>query len=64
MEARSPTSPPMPRTPPSGARWLFLGNPGGHSIADFEGLLDEAALYDRALDPAEIAAHVRAAGAR
>ncbi len=42
---------------------LFLGG-RGDGVANFEGKLDEVAFYDRALDAAEIAAHVRAANAR
>ena len=39
---------------------------GGRSdgLANFEGKIDEIALYDRPLDAAEITSHVRAAGAR
>jgi hypothetical protein len=49
--------------PTGGPPWTFLetrdeGGPG------FEGQIDEVALYDRALDDAEIAAHVRAATGR
>ena len=40
---------------------LFLGTQAGDG-RDFEGLIDEVALYDRALDAAEINAHLRAAG--
>ena len=40
---------------------LFLGT-RLKAGRDFEGLIDEVALYDRALDAAEIAAHLRAAG--
>jgi hypothetical protein len=42
---------------------LFLGG-RGDGVANFEGKLDEVAYYDRALDGAEVAAHVRAASAR
>jgi hypothetical protein len=49
--------------PTGGPAWTFLatrdeGGPG------FEGRIDEVALYDRALDDAEIAAHLRAARGR
>jgi len=40
---------------------LFLGGRSDNA-ANFEGKLDEVALYDRALGPDEIAAHFRAAG--
>ncbi len=48
-----------------GTRWdtntIFLGG-RSDNIANFEGKLDEVALYDRALGPDEIAQHFRAAG--
>ncbi|MGP0065513.1 MAG: LamG domain-containing protein, partial [Isosphaeraceae bacterium] len=44
---------------------LFIGGRGdGSGNTRFEGKIDEVALYDRALDADEIAAHVRAANAR
>ncbi len=44
---------------------LFIGGKGdGSANTRFEGKIDEVAFYDRALDAAEIAAHVRAANAR
>jgi hypothetical protein len=42
---------------------LDIGGPGDGD-ADFEGKIDEVAVYDRPLDAAEIAAHVRASGSR
>jgi hypothetical protein len=42
---------------------LFIGG-RGDGVANFEGKIDEVAFYDRALEAAEIAAHVRAARAR
>jgi hypothetical protein len=36
----------------------------GDGASGFEGLIDEVALYDRALDLSEVAAHLRAAAAR
>ena len=39
-------------------RFIGTRDDGG---TGFEGRLDEVALYDRALEPAEIASHVRAA---
>ena len=42
---------------------LFLGG-RNDGFANFEGRLDEAAVYDRALAPAEIAAHVASAGGK
>jgi hypothetical protein len=44
-------------------RWLYIGGSPEGSF-NFEGKIDEVALYDRALDADEIAAHVRAANAR
>lgn len=48
-----------------GSRWetntIFLGGRSDNA-ANFEGKLDEVALYDRALGPDEIAQHFRAAG--
>ncbi len=41
----------------------FIGT-RGEDGPGFEGLIDEVALYDRALEPTEIAAHVRAAKGR
>jgi Concanavalin A-like lectin/glucanases superfamily len=43
--------------------WLSLAGRSGEGPG-FEGLIDEVAIYDRALEPAEIAAHLRAAGQR
>ena len=44
---------------------LFIGGRGDGSVnTRFEGKTDEVALYDRALDADEIAAHVRAANAQ
>ncbi len=40
---------------------IFLGG-RSDNVANFEGKLDEVALYDRALGPAEIAEHFKAAG--
>lgn len=40
---------------------VFLGG-RSDNVANFEGKLDEVALYDRSLGPAEIAEHFRAAG--
>ncbi len=44
-----------------GANTIFLGG-RSDNVANFEGKLDEVALYDRALGPDEIAEHFRAAG--
>jgi hypothetical protein len=44
--------------------WLSIGGSGdgdANAKSNFEGKIDEVAFYDRALDAAEIAAHVRAA---
>jgi Concanavalin A-like lectin/glucanases superfamily len=48
--------------PARGPGWLSIG--GRHGIRNFEGKIDEVALYDRALGADEIAAHVRAANGR
>jgi len=48
--------------PQPAGRWAFVGGRGDNQ-ANFEGLVDEVALYARALPPEEIAAHVRAATA-
>jgi putative membrane-bound dehydrogenase-like protein len=51
---------PLPTPTPAGRLRLLLGGrPDGY--AGFEGRLDEVALYDRALEPAEITAHFRLA---
>jgi hypothetical protein len=51
--------------PVKGPVWLRIGGRIlGNNAANFEGKVDEVALYDRALTAEEIAAHVRAAKAR
>ena len=50
-------SSPLPRRGPTRLR---IGG-GGDEEACFEGKLDEVAVYDRCLTPAEIASHLRAA---
>ncbi len=49
--------------PYQGPGWLYLGG-RGDGDSNFEGKIDEVALYDRALGADEIAAHIRAANAR
>jgi hypothetical protein len=41
---------------------IFLGAEGGHGVKNFEGRMDDFALFDRALPPAEIAALARGVG--
>jgi hypothetical protein len=50
-------------TPTTGLAWFSIGT-RGDDVSHFEGKLDEVALYDRALDAAEVAAHLRAANGR
>lgn len=50
-----------------GLAWLALGRRAESRSGDdsgFDGLVDEVAIYERALDAAEVAAHVRAARGR
>jgi hypothetical protein len=49
--------------PVMGPAWLTIGG-RSDGLANFEGKIDEVALYDRPLDAAEITAHVCAAHAR
>ena len=46
---------------PSDVETLFIGG-RQDNVANFEGKIDEVAIYDRALTPAEIADHFRASG--
>jgi Concanavalin A-like lectin/glucanases superfamily/Neutral/alkaline non-lysosomal ceramidase, N-terminal len=46
---------------PSGAGQLFIGG-RSDDFADFEGKIDEVAIYSRALTPSEVAAHWKASG--
>lgn len=48
-------------TVPAGTRAVYLGG-RSDGMFNFEGKLDEVAVYDRVLEPAEIAAHYQAAG--
>jgi hypothetical protein len=51
------------RDPVKGRGSLLIGG-RGEGVTSFEGKIDEVAFYDRALDAAEIAGHLRAARAR
>ncbi|MFT5128466.1 MAG: putative membrane-bound dehydrogenase-like protein, partial [Rhodothermales bacterium] len=51
----------LPRTYPDGHGQVFVGG-RNDNFANFEGRLDEAAVYDRVLKPEEVSAHYHAAG--